>query len=352
MSIFFQVLFLGLALPAKTKETFQLDQWSPPVIYAGRPLIYKNTLFVPDRFDEKIKVYDVTEGFERPIGLWQTPGPGLGPGEIPKGSRINNVTVNPSNGTLWISHRLGFTVYNQYGRFLKTIKRSGNSSWLVVKENTICMTSPNPLRDRKILTLVKIGEKPPLWQIDYPSGIPVNEEGAYINERMEMYHFDGTYYCYNPTIGEMIAADDSGNISFMTRIAQNLSSEVQIEDRIERFVPGIPFTLTSLPNPYSGISVSDGRLMLLGMQRCIGIITADGSRFDIPPGNEKVLKTMVEIDVKTGKVLGEYFHEVGVHWIYLLGVHRGKLTFINSETGDRIYQINHSSLKRIKRLIF
>lgn len=78
----------------ESEQVIKTDLWDHPVLQAGTGLVYKDKLFLADRFDEKVKVYSLEKNPERPVFLYQTPGRGQGPGEIPSRAGIHGLFMD------------------------------------------------------------------------------------------------------------------------------------------------------------------------------------------------------------------------------------------------------------------
>ena len=88
--MFLGFILLLFSLPLLGTKTLHLEQWPTPVYFAGKIVLSHERLYIEDRFDNKIKAFDVSSGLEKPKFLWATPGEGDGPGEKPKGWRQSN----------------------------------------------------------------------------------------------------------------------------------------------------------------------------------------------------------------------------------------------------------------------
>ena len=250
-----RLIFVFCYLPLLGMDTPNLEQWPTPVLFAGKIVLNHERLYVEDRFDNKIKTYDVSHGLEKPKFLWATRGEGDGPGEKPKGSRVNQITVDSEDGMVWISHSYGYLGYKPDGTFVAAKKVPFNHSWLVMAQPLVCNTSPELLRDRYIMTMTDRGTGNMLWQIESQQGIPMNREGRIIGGAPELYYQDKHYFSYQATSGELVMADSQGVLQLHLFVPQTLHPDLVVDtfDESFRYNRKQTLSVTHLPYPHVGL---------------------------------------------------------------------------------------------------
>jgi len=336
-------------------KTFAMEDWKPGVLFGDRLVVFKDQIYVHDTYDEKIKVYHIGEGLDSPVFLWNTPGPGAGPGEIPKGAMVNNLTINPTTSRLWVSHRYGFTIYDPDGIHVKNMKMPFNQSWLSIDGEQICTTSFNTLKHRTLLTYGQIGKRAPHWELPMPHGIPLSKKGRFLKASPELYRDQNHFIYYNAAIGELALVTETGNLEMLIHVEQALPESLSLDGYNEKFRYGKdPMSVSHLPFGYSGVVRQKGVITLLSLAFCSSIVTKEGVA-EIPPqdGKPGAVKRITEIDAETGQVLGHYYHPVSREWIYLLQQKsNGNFLFFDMGTGTHLYSVSRSALQRIEKLNF
>ncbi len=347
------LIFLLLLFDGPDYQTYAMEDWKPAVLFADRLVMSGDTLFVHDKYDGKIKAYQVKD-LNSPVFLWETPGSGAGPGEIPKGAVINTLVVNATTSHLWVSHRYGFTIYDANGKHVKDMKMPYNQSWLSIHGDKICTTSFNTLKHRTLLTYGQLGKRAPLWEIPMPHGIPVSKMGRFLKANPELYHEQNQFIYYNSTLGELALVTETGHLEMLIIVEQALPDSFSLDDYNEKFKYGKdPMSISSLPFGYSGIVQQGGVITLLSLAFCSEVVTPNGvAKIPSDDGRPGAVKRITEIDAESGRLLGHYYHDLSQNWLYLVKRKGHDFLFFDMSTGAHLYSLKRSALQKIERLNF
>ena len=205
-------------------DVWDTEHWVPPVLQGAQPLVHENRFFILDKDGNKIRVYDIDQGWASPRFLWETPGQGQGPGEMD--SRIvNNVTVNEENGHLWLSHGHGLIVFDTTGKVVHERKfRYSRYGFLPIGDRLYA--TPRKLFEGYETALYIYNRTSflanpkcaPLTQIEALHDLAVTPGGAYITPQPNLYRIDSHIYLLNSAIGELIKMNDRGEIEEVHQI--------------------------------------------------------------------------------------------------------------------------------------
>jgi len=334
-------------------ETFPMGNWTPPVHFSGLPAIQGRVLALEDKHDQIIKAYDISEGLARPEFLWSAGERGLGPGEIPKGSRINNIAIEPQKGSIWVSHQNGVTVFDKTGKLVVYLKDHGNQSWIDVNGPHILMSARNPLFDRgAALKLVERGRPEPIWELPFPRGLPVVAEGRILLPSLEARRHNDAFFFLNSTTGELLRVDKDGALVWVVYLKSSLPQDQYGPESFTMLEMGERLRTRSLFFPFSGMGFDNGELYVLSHQTARGIVRHEGEEYPAGSGERRYFKLVNRVDQQTGEVVARFFHPLLTKHLYLIAIIDGDFLAIDQEDADALFRIPFSELIQVSEIYF
>lgn len=347
-------LCLSFTFVLSSPGVIDAEEWAVPVFRSVAVHLSNSTLYVFDGSEGKIKSYDIRGSWGAPKHIWSTEGFGQGPGEFPHKVRINNLTTDPVGKKLWVSHANGISIFDtKDGAHVQDIRSTFLHSWIWVGTDYLYMTATDSVFDRTLLRRWKIEnllqsrdfDSSPSWRVEHPTQVPVNHDGAALEEHNEVFIAGDKIFVFDFSFGKLAQISSDGLILNYKEISPwKWSEDFEADD----YLPSAHFKkhLTMRQTyPISGYAFDNSNIWLTayGPKPFKELTLVDGRKV---PMTEKVL---IKFNEK-GDVIGYFRHpslNINLTWHQLIGVHNGSLLFFSVRDDNKFFQIPIKNLTKI-----
>ena len=332
------LLLLGLFFA----ETIDMSQWQAPVYHATWARQDGVRLFLVE--DKTVMVFDVSNGYRQPQFLWQTPGVGQGPGQLPSSAYLNQIAIDPESKDLWISYTNGFKVFNQEGLFQKDVgydlPNVRNQSHIYIHGKMLFMSTLEAISDRVYLRAFDKDEllfKDPEWELRHPGGLPITDGGPYLEPTPELFRIQGYFYIWDPSTGEFLKINANGGLETFEFLPQAVfhpnNRPVHFDGKPLVREGHYSYRVRSYELPQSGL-IGEGDFLWTSLFR---------------PSKPWPMRVLVKL-TSNGKVLEAYTHPIltksnDITRHYLFALRNDNFYFLDLNETDKLHLIPRRELK-------
>lgn len=340
------------------------ETWPEPVRFGTKPMIHENRLFIVDRFNGQLKVYDIAQGFAHAKLVWKGLGEGDGPKELPPNSPVLSLSFDAAKSAVWVNHEFGNVIFGLDGRFIHQIKRKRSHIRVIANGPLLTTTAPDPLRDRTLLQRVRLGKTDPEWRFENPFPVPFTKERALIYPRPELYPAKGRYVLVDNTTGMLITIDHSGQLVWTVTLKQHLAERYHAVDYLEDYAREHrrfanrrngrhTYSFSFLPRGESGFSAYGSTFTVQTLHTCAGVRLPKDEVYFAQEGKDlPTAKFLTRVDQASGEELGWFYHPFLTEDLFLFHEDETHWYLWDEDNGHRLFAVSKKDAPEIKFPLF
>lgn len=326
-----------------------MTTWTEAVFHTQSVVVHEGLLVLYDEAADCLKAYDISAGIENPVFRWQAAKRGNGPGEMAGTGAVRHLSVNPADGSFWISHQQGFHIVDRDGQFVTTIPMTYNRAWLQPLGHKLFLTSPNPWRDRgAAVRALERKAKDTLWTFAYANDIPVLPDERFLEPAPALFLRGNALVFTDGSVGKVVRLGMDGSLVWSVRLPFPRPDRLQVVDH-DLPKPRATLRTRGWSFPTGGNQRIGNDLYVVTRCRAAGATTVSGQTIEPKHGLRSLLHV---VDFETGQLQQRLLHPVFENSLYFFHQEEGSFWFLDMEAGDRLHIVTRNRFQLLERFIF